>query len=113
MRHELPKFQKVRRRFAANFINGVLSGPRGSSLIELIEFEDHHFRAVFKRSYFEVIDGAELPSRSQWNTLKKKLKRRDRRVFVFRDYGPIDCAESGSAGSSQVCLFLDFGFLLD
>ena len=112
MREELPKFQKVRHRFAAEFINGVMSGPRGASLLKLIEYDDHHYRAVFRQSYFELHDGAETPSKSQWNTLKKKLKRRDRRVFVFREYGPIDCSIHTSARSDQVCLYLDFGFLL-
>jgi len=113
MRHELPKFQKVRRHFAADFINDALSGPRGACLIKLIEYDDHHFRALFRRSYFELIDGADMPSKSQWNTLKKKLKRRNRRVFVFRDYGSLACSEYASVGSDQVCLYLDFGFLLD
>ena len=111
MRHELPEFQRVRRHYAADFINDVLSGPRGASLIELIEYDDHHYRAVFRRSYFELINSADLPSKSQWNTLKKKLKRRNRRVFVFRDYGSVACSEYAAVGPEQVCLYLDFGFL--
>lgn len=111
MAHELPEFQKMRRRFVADFINGALSGPRGACLIKLIEYDDHHYRAVFRRSYFELIDGAEMPSKSQWNTLKKKLKRRNRRIFVFRDYGSVACSEYELVGPDQVCLYLDFGFL--
>ena len=112
MREELPKFQKVRQRYTAEFINGVLSGPRGACLLKLIEYDDHHYRAVFRQSFFELHDGAETPSKSQWNTLKKKLKRRDRRVFVFREYGPIDCSDYASSVAGQVCLYLDFGFML-
>lgn len=112
MRHELPTFQNVRRQFAANLINDVLSGPRGSCLIKLIEYDDHHFRAVFRKSYFELINGADMPSKSQWNTLKKKLKRRNRRIFVFREYGLASCSEYASVPHDQVCLYLDFGFLL-
>lgn len=112
MRHELPEFQKVRRHFVADFINDALSGPRGACLIKLIEYDDHHFRAVFRRNYFELIGSADMPSKSQWNTLKKKLKRRNRRVFVFRDYGSVECSQYASVGPDQVCLYLDFGFLL-
>lgn len=112
MRQGLPNFQKVRRHVAADFISDALSGPRGACLIKLIEYDDHHFRAVFHRRYFELIDGADMPSKSQWTTLKKKLKRRNRRVFVFREYGSVACSEYAAFGPDQVCLYLDFGFLL-
>ena len=111
MRNELPQFQKVRRRYAADFINDALSGPRGACLIKLIEYDDHHFRAVFRKSYFELSESAAKPSKSQWNTLKKKLKRRNRRVFVFRDYGTVTCSQYAALGQDQACLYLDFGFL--
>ncbi len=109
--NHLPAFQKVHRRFAVRFINDALSGPRGACLINLIEYEDHHFRAVFRRSYFEMNAGADMPSKSQWNTLKKKLKRRNHSVFVFRKYGAINCGKNAAAKGEQDCLYLDFGFL--
>ena len=108
MRGELPAFRKVKKSYAAAFINGVLSSPRGASLLRLIEFDDHHFRAVFKASYFQLAEGASAPSKSQWNTLRKKIKRRNRRVFVYRESGAIACDDAPEGG----CLYLDFGFFL-
>ncbi len=113
MNNELPHFRKVKRSYAASIIHSALSGPAGSALLELIEYEDHHFRAIFSLKYFQLHDGAHLPSKSQWNTLKKKLKRRNRTIFVFREYGQIDCGKPGDSRTGQSCLYLDFGFLWD
>ncbi len=112
MRTELPTFRRVKKTYAATVIHGVLSGPRGSALLELIEYDDHHYRAIFAASYFQMALGKDIPSKSQWNTLKKKLKRRNRSIFVFREHGQIDCASVGAAQPERICLFLDFGFLL-
>ncbi|HLA45770.1 MAG TPA: hypothetical protein VJZ27_20145 [Aggregatilineales bacterium] len=94
------------------FIERVLTGhetPDETCLVNLIVYDDFHFRALFQKRYFN----ADPPSKSQWNTLKKKLKRFDRQVFVFKDHGEAGC-ESGEAPVSspeQSCYYLDFGFL--
>ena len=106
-----PEFRKVNRQYAWSFINGALTGPQGVSLVRLIERRDHHFRAVFKRSYFQLNEGAAAPSKSQWNTLKKRLKRRNRLVFIFREYGACDCDGGARDRSEGACFYLDFGFL--
>ncbi|MCY3833178.1 MAG: hypothetical protein OXG85_09180 [Chloroflexi bacterium] len=111
MRKELPRFRNVQRRYAAAIIHDALSGPAGSALLKLTQFDDHHFRAIFDSKFFQLPAGEELPSKSQWNTLKKRLKRRDRSIFVFREYGPIDCGELAKPRSAGNCLYLDFGFL--
>ena len=49
------------------------------------------------------------PSKSQWSTLKKQLKRRDHQIFVFKEYGTVPC----NAETDATCLYLDFGFFLD
>lgn len=108
MSSELPDFRKVKRSYAAAFINGILLGAGGASLVRLIAFDDNHFRAVFKPSYFQLAADADSPSKSQWNTLKKKMKRRDRSVFVYRQYGRTACHDSQAA---PACLYLDFGFM--
>lgn len=113
MHDELPPFRRVKRRYAASIIHSVLSGSRGSALLRLHEYEDGHFRAIFSETYFQLPAGRELPSKSQWNTLKKRLKRRDRSIFVFRDYGTIDCGSAGVSATGRSCLYLDFGFLPD
>ncbi len=109
MRAELPPFRKVNRGYASRIIHSVLTGARGPALLRLIEYDDHHFRAIFAASYFQLAADRSAPSKSQWNTLKKKLKRRNRSIFVFRRYGEIDCSQVKLKG--QVCLYLDFGFL--
>lgn len=111
MSKALPEFRKVKRSYAAALVHGALSGPSGSALLQLIEFDDHHFRAIFDIKQFQLADGAQLPSKSQWNSLKKRLKRRDRSIFVFRQYGPIDCDSQGKKLAASTCLYLDFGFL--
>lgn len=108
MHSDLPDFRRVKKTYAAALMNSVLLGAGGPSLVRLIEFEDHHFRAIFKPSYFQLAEGADSPSKSQWNTLKKKMKRRNRSVFIYREYGQIACHDSASR---QACLYLDFGFL--
>jgi len=112
MDNDLPQFRKVKRSYAASLIHQALSGPRGAALLQLIEFEDNHFRAVFDISYFQLADGNILPSKSQWNSLKKRLKRRDRSIFIFREYGRIDCEAQGKHLAANICLYIDFGFLL-
>lgn len=112
MSSELPAFRKVKRSYAATLVHGALTGPRGSSLLQLLEFDDHHFRVIFDLKQFQLAEGTQLPSKSQWNSLKKRLKRRDRSIFIFRQYGPIDCGSQGKTLAAQTCLYLDFGFLV-
>ena len=113
MGDELPQFRKVKRRYAASIIHSALSGAQGSALLKLLEFDDRHFRAVFDTSYFQLADDNVMPSKSQWNSLKKRLKRRDRSIFIFRRYGRIDCGAQAKTRSAKTCLFIDFGFLWD
>ena len=112
MKNELPPFRRVKRAYAASLIHSVLAGPGGPALLKLQEFDDGHFRAVFSISYFQLAPAKARPSKSQWNTLKKRLKRRDRTIFVFRKYGEIDC-RAKQARRNDTCLYLDFGFLPD
>ena len=111
MRNELPRFRKVKRRYAASIVHSALSGPQGSALLQLLEYDDRHFRAVFDISYFQLAEGKYMPSKSQWNSLKKRLKRRDRSLFIFRQYGRLDCDAQGKAPSELTHLYIDFGFL--
>lgn len=111
MSKDLPKFRKVKRSYAAALIHQALSGPRGAALLQLVEFDDHHYRAVFDLNHFQLAEGNQLPSKSQWNSLKKRLKRRDRSIFIFREYGRIDCESQGKSLAAKTCLYIDFGFM--
>ncbi len=116
MNDELPRFRKRRYADVMQFINRVLTNPAVGSqshLYRLIEYDDGHYRAIFSPAYFQHADRWTEPSKSQWNTLKKRMKRYQKRVFVFRTYGEIDCS-SGEMHSSTTdngpCYYLDFGF---
>lgn len=112
MNSELPEFRKTQYTYAMKFINSVLSGAGGASLIRLESFEDNHFRAIFTPRYFQLAPDSSQPSKSQWNTLKKKMKRRNHSVFIFREYGAIDC-QTKNRKTNDKCLYIDFGFLYD
>lgn len=101
MSKSLPLFQKCEHETAKLFISGILSKSKDEDthLVRLIAYSDGHFRAIFDASYF----GDESPSKSQWNTLKKKLKRHNRQVFVYREYGYV---------GKGLC-YLDFGFMAE
>ena len=113
MHRELPRFRKVKHQYAASLINAVLTGAQGASLSRLIEYNDHHFRVIFRQRYFQLSAGAASPSKSQWNTLKKKLKRRNRLIFVFREYGSCDCENAPGGITGKECFYLDFGFMFN
>lgn len=101
---DLPEFDRTRNPdFVRSFARRVLSHGNESYLHDVIVYEDGHFRATFDPAYFVLAEGKTEPSRSQWNTLKKHIKRMDHSVFVFKQYGYTD---SGDA-------YLDFGFFRD
>ena len=116
MNDELPRFKKRRYMDVMQFINRVLTNPGvgpQSHLYRLIEYDDGHYRAIFSPTYFQHSDGRTEPSKSQWGTLKKRMKRYQKSVFIFREYGEVDCT-SGEAHPSdsndETCYYVDFGF---
>ncbi len=103
---DLPPFKRRSRAEVAAFITPLLIGEQDtevSALIDLLEYEDGHYRVLFKPSYFVLKEGQTEPTKSQWNTLKKKLKRHEATVFVFKAYGTVETEEPQ--------YYLDFGFL--
>ena len=57
MSNDLPPFRKVKRGYAASLIHQALSSPRGAALLQLVEFDDHHYRAVFNLNHFQLAEG--------------------------------------------------------
>ena len=100
---ELPEFMKRPKAQVVPFLLGVL----GAGFVEVKEFEDHHFRVVFKASVFTMQEGQSEPTNSQWSTLKKRMKRRDRRLFIFKQHGQVPCPPDKGEGPSY---YLDFGY---
>jgi hypothetical protein len=103
----VPRFRKRRRDMVESFAARVFSkADNATHLRRLIGFEDGHWRAVFEPAYFTLTEGRTEPSKSQWNTLKKRMKRIDPSVFIFREYGDTHCDPESDA----TCLYVDFGF---
>ena len=112
----IPDFQKRKVHHIMPYVTKILGMGSGSALLKLIAYEDGHFRAVFKSSYFTLQEGQTEPTKSQWSTLKKKMKRHDGHVFVFKKHGEINCRQVGkniSPNASYKCLYVDFGFFAE
>ncbi len=99
----LPRFEVHQRESVMALISSVLKQGATPALRDLTEYPDGHYRAIFDPAYFVLQVGQSEPSKSQWNTLKKKLKRHDPRIFVFKEHGTTTL-------NGQSCYFLDFGF---
>lgn len=109
---QLPQFDERPYDAALHFAESVLTqtGSDDTQLIELVAHEDGYFRAYFDPAYFILAEGNTEPSKSQWNTLKKKFKRHDRSAFVLKDCGLTDRPE-GVESELTVCGTIAFGFL--
>jgi hypothetical protein len=102
---DLPEFEKRSRNKTMTMMTAVFS----SHFVDLKQFEDGHFRVIFKSGVFTFAEEQTEPSNSQWSTLKKRLKRRDHQLFVFKDNGKTKCPPESGEGD---CYYLDFGFFL-
>lgn len=102
----LPQFARRDRDDVFALINQLLVNPYQDPprphLKELIAYEDGHFRAVFDVGYFILPEGQTEPSKSQWNTLKKRMKRHEPTLFIFKEHGV-----------TGKHLYIDFGFFKD
>jgi hypothetical protein len=102
MNQDLPEFELRTMQQVLPYARSVF----GDSLVSLQPYEDGHFRAIFHKGHFTIQEGATEPTKSQWNTLKKQMKRRNRGVFIFKEHGKIDCE------ADVDCYYIDFGFFL-
>ena len=103
MDYDLPEFDlKQAKRGGLPLANQIFT----DNFITLNIDDNGRCRAIFKKSYFVLQGDNTEPSKSQWSTLKKKLKRHNRGVFVFKETGEIAC----SPESETMCYYLDFGF---
>jgi len=108
---DLPKFKPRHLDDVATFIGEALvnkqQGP-DTCLRELITYQDGHYRAIFDLAYFQGVgDARQTPSKSQWSSLKKKLKRHDPRLFVFKECGVVTAKDGAARG------YIDFGFFAE
>src|SRR4051812_37069846 len=101
---DLPKFKAQKNEDVIEFITRVFTHPNKpeeSYFRRLIEYEDGHYGAEFNLSYFISTD---VPTKSQWNSLKKKLRRHDKKTFVFKEHCIVPCDNTVSCG------LIEFGF---
>lgn len=103
---DLPVFKPRPRDQVLTLVNRVLmldSHSDHSYFHTLTAYPDGHYRVLFDPAYFSLQPGQTEPSKSQWSSLKKKFKRHDPSVFVFKAHGEVD--QNGKRYS-----YLDFGF---
>lgn len=107
---DLPRFRRRSPEDVRIFMTHILTNKvdARSALVRLVERDDHSFRAIFAARYFVINPGESEPSKSQWNSLKKKLKRAAPDAFIFKEHGPCEC-EPGRPG----CCYLDFGYFAE
>jgi len=100
----LPEFDTQRPYdMVERFARRVFTRGNKTHLHDLVSFEDGHYRAIFEADYFILQPEKTEPSKSQWNTLKKHIKRIDRRTFIFKKNGTTD----------EGRYWIDFGFFDD
>ncbi|MCB9457839.1 MAG: hypothetical protein H6671_17790 [Anaerolineaceae bacterium] len=102
---DLPEFKHRSRETVLTFISAMLTNERISKqthLKALNSYPDGHYRAIFDPAYFALPPDQTQPSKSQWNTLKKRLKRHEPTIFIFKEHGEIE--QEGR------CFYVDFGF---
>lgn len=104
---DLPDFRKMKREDVEQRIGVLLTNeyqtPPKNHVRELIEYDDGHYRALFDPAYFILPEGQTEPTKSQWNNLKKKIKRHESRIFLFKEYGAMMQA-------GERLYYLDFGW---
>src|SRR5690606_28569636 len=106
---ELPNFKPRRYEHVKSLMERIFTNERVSEetqFVDLIEYDDGHYRALFNPAYFVLVEGTIEPSKSQWNTLKKHAKRFDEKLFIFKEHGETKCSDAA-------CYYLDFGFFAD
>lgn len=101
----LPDFQHRSADSVAAFMTPLLTrttAPDISYFRGLTAYKDGHFRLAFSLDYFGA---TETPTKSQWNSLKKKLKRHDPRIFVLKEHGLTACNDP-----NERCGYVEFGY---
>lgn len=113
MTNDLPEFDRRPYQKVHGFISRALTHGEQTSLKKLIAYKDGHYRALFSADFFTLAEDRTEPSKSQWNTLKKRLRRMDNKVFVLKQHGTADCDTGSHETVNQACYYIDFGFFKD
>ncbi len=103
---DLPNFRSASLEEARHFAQRGLSHGSLSHVHSLQSHIDGHFRVYFRLDYFTLAEDRTEPSKSQWSTLKKHLKRVNPQVFVFKETGQTEI-------EGETLYYLDFGFFAE
>lgn len=96
---DLPKFKPRPHDYVLKFAKETLTKGETTYFHNLTTHQDGHYRVTFDAAYF----GDQEPTKSQWSTLKKRMKRHNDQVFVFKEHGMM--------GDGHY--YVDFGFFAD
>ncbi|RMG84976.1 MAG: hypothetical protein D6712_10260 [Chloroflexi bacterium] len=99
MSHDLPEFKPLRQEKVLAYLHRVF----GEHYVKMDSFPDGHYRVYFKPGYFVIQPGKTEPSKSQWSTLKKRMKRIHPGVFIFKQTGT-------TSSKDGPVYYIDFGF---
>lgn len=99
---ELPTFRFSTQAYVTTYAEKVF----GDKFVSVVSLPRNAYRALFAPNYFTLQPEQTEPSKSQWNTLKKRMKRIHGGVFVFKEHGAMNV-------NKLDCLYVDFGFLPD
>jgi len=97
----LPSLSKPPTPYVERYLQQIFA----DHFVAVEEREDQLYRAIFTLNYFQRDDAPSeaSPTKSQWNTLKKRMKRVNHGVFTSREHG-IQDEDTG---------YVVFGFLRD
>lgn len=70
-----------------NFAEEAFSRNKVNYFVSVEKKESNLFRVFFDPTYFVIQPDRTEPSKSQWNTLKKHIKRLNSSVFVSKFHG--------------------------
>ncbi|MBC8100345.1 MAG: hypothetical protein H7Y11_12950 [Armatimonadetes bacterium] len=102
----LPKFKPRPVDQVEAFLRPLLTNPQVSEDTQLravITYSEGYYRAVFDAAYFVLVEDETEPTKSQWNTLKKKLKRRESKLFILKAHGALTYEDAA-------CYYIELGF---
>ncbi|MFZ4814718.1 MAG: hypothetical protein ACOYL5_09290 [Phototrophicaceae bacterium] len=96
---DLPELSRRPMVYVQNYARTVF----GVAFHGLTEIKANAYRAFVLPSYFTLQPGNTEPSKSQWSTMKKRMKRINGGIFVFKQVG--ETLHNGAR-----CYYVDFGY---
>jgi hypothetical protein len=107
---DIPEFRKQPfdrvHKFMAEVLTNPQAGPKSCLRQLKVDKTTHQYRALFDPAYFALSTDRPAPTKSQWTTLRKRMKRHRSDVFIFKGHGT-------TMFQGKECYYLNFGFFVD